>query len=494
MYHRINKYAITYLLHDNDVLVVGGGKVATRKVKTLLEQGVKRIRVVAKTTTPALEELHLAKRICLEKRAFECSDLDGVALVFTATNHSETNQSVIQAAQSVKIPVCAVDEHWYQGSFITPATTQCDDITVSVSTGGKACRRSRLIKEWVAKHLKNSHSPTLWMIGTDHLHLPIKEREPLHLHGKRYDEVSKILALLSPIHEFMILNTCNRVEIYAILQPSEQIIKSITHIMRLDEYSENQYYTFQGEAAFAHLAKVTAGLLSQTPGENYITAQLKESLTTAIDAGYAGRLLQDVVEITLHTARQIRNTVAPILHCTEIEELALKYIQMQTELLQNQHVMIIGTGVIGQALIQSFTPHTAHITWVYHKNCPTLPEDSSIALCQLNHLKDQLESTDIIITAVDVDNPILHQGHTPFFDIDRKVLAIDLSLPRNIAQNITEMLPQLKLVNLDDLKHWYRREICNMEEIMQLAQHQIDTDQKSYTQFLNSLIGNNHEH
>ena len=109
------------------------------------------------------------------------------------------------------------------------------------------------------------------------------------------------------IHEFLLLNTCNRVEIIAVVASETAENGILPHSMGFSSLKESKYYIKTGEKAFEHLCLVTAGMLSQTPGENHITAQIKEALETAKTRKWAGNMLQEWISSALFISKEIKN-------------------------------------------------------------------------------------------------------------------------------------------------------------------------------------------
>jgi precorrin-2 dehydrogenase/sirohydrochlorin ferrochelatase len=115
------------------VVIIGGGAVAARKARGLLEAGAARVRVVS----PALDEAmpagieHVAAR-------YKPSHLDGAALVFAATDMPEVNDAVVRDARQRGILVNRADEGSASGDFATPAVHRNGSVTVTVSAGSAA--------------------------------------------------------------------------------------------------------------------------------------------------------------------------------------------------------------------------------------------------------------------------------------------------------------------------------------------------------------------
>jgi len=117
-------------------LVVGGGAVALRKVRTLLDHGA-RLTVVAPQATAALDRLAERGRIALRRRAYRTSDLRGVRLVFVATNDEALNRRVAAEARRRGLLTNVVDDP-QMCDFIVPSILRRGRLLLAVSTEG-AC-------------------------------------------------------------------------------------------------------------------------------------------------------------------------------------------------------------------------------------------------------------------------------------------------------------------------------------------------------------------
>jgi len=126
------------LFHDvrgANALVVGGGTVASRKIRALLSRGAV-VTVVAKEfSRPVAEWIRRGDLRAIQGR-FSPGHLDGAALVFAATDDRRVNAEVSREAIRRNIPVNVADAPELC-SFILPAVLQEEEFTLAVSTGGK---------------------------------------------------------------------------------------------------------------------------------------------------------------------------------------------------------------------------------------------------------------------------------------------------------------------------------------------------------------------
>jgi precorrin-2 dehydrogenase / sirohydrochlorin ferrochelatase len=128
-----NYYPIMLDLTGKRVVVIGGGKVAERKVKGLKEADAN-ITVVAPTVTPFLEQLAEQKNIQWIKKIFSPEDVKDAFLIVAATDKREVNQMVMKAAKPHQL-VNVVDDPEHS-NFHVPAVVRRGRLNIAVSTGG----------------------------------------------------------------------------------------------------------------------------------------------------------------------------------------------------------------------------------------------------------------------------------------------------------------------------------------------------------------------
>ncbi|MEI6890730.1 MAG: NAD(P)-dependent oxidoreductase [Pontiella sp.] len=486
-----NGIHINIFLRDRACLVVGGGKVALRKIRLLLDTGAL-ITVVSPEVNEDLAVLIQQDKVNYLERRFEEPDIVGNIMVYAATNSRGINRKVLDACREQGVLCCCVDGNWAQSDFTTPALSRHKQMTLSVSSGGKNCRQSKMVKNSLARHLKMMDAAHLVVVGTDHHHLNVEEREPFHLTGHRFERAGFMIMQLWGIHEFMVLNTCNRVEIIAVVSKETAENGILRHILGFTNLKEDKFYLKEGRDAFQHLCLVTAGMLSQTPGENHITSQIKDALETAKQRGWAGNMTQEWISSALFVSKAIKNEVA-MLHSYEIEDLALRYLEAHGKNLSESTLMVLGAGMIGKGLVNDSLPKIGKIIWCYHVNQPEIPEGAAdkMELCTFNDMKNRITDADIIISATDSPGHILHMAHAPFFNQERPVAVIDLGMPRNIDPELDDLSSDITVTDLDGLKYWYRRELTDMDEVLTRSRSIVTANKDLYDKIANSFKGGN---
>ena len=134
-------YPIFLDLSGRRCVVVGGGEVANRKARKLLQA---RARVVVISPEIAAELESVAVEI--HRRSYREGDLEGAYLAFAATNSREANAAVAREAKERGVPINVADRP-SEGDFALPSTLRRGRLQVAVSTGGASPALARRIKE-----------------------------------------------------------------------------------------------------------------------------------------------------------------------------------------------------------------------------------------------------------------------------------------------------------------------------------------------------------
>ncbi len=139
-------YPIMLNLSGRICVVVGGGPVAERKTRGLLEAGA-RVRVVSPNVTDALAELARAEAVEWIAREYAEGDLAGATLAFAATDRPETNAQVVSEARAQGMMANAADGE-SEGDFIVPAVLRRGELVLTASASGAGPAVSaRIIRE-----------------------------------------------------------------------------------------------------------------------------------------------------------------------------------------------------------------------------------------------------------------------------------------------------------------------------------------------------------
>lgn len=129
----MNYYPVHICLQDKIVTIIGGGKIAQRKIALLLKTNAT-IIIISPSITQTIEDWVKKNKVEWRKKMFEPSDIIGSHLVFALTNNAEVNKGVLDATTSHQWVNIATDRN--KSTFHVPAQIQQGPLSITVSTAG----------------------------------------------------------------------------------------------------------------------------------------------------------------------------------------------------------------------------------------------------------------------------------------------------------------------------------------------------------------------
>ena len=220
VYQTMSYYPILLELGGKKVLVVGGGRVAQRKIETLLEYGAL-IFIISRELTPNLKRLVEDKKITRLGTDFREQDLDEAFLVIAATDDKRLNHKISESAQKRGQLINAVDQP-VDCNYIVPSIVKKGDLLIAISTSGKSPALAKKIREKLDREFGAGYEMFLGLMG--------RLRGKILSMGLPREENSRIFHEIidSGILESLAINDWDEVEsiLYRIL-PGDIAIKDI---------------------------------------------------------------------------------------------------------------------------------------------------------------------------------------------------------------------------------------------------------------------------
>lgn len=156
-------YPVFVELEGKTIVVVGGGKVAQRKIKAFLEYGA-HVCVISKEVTTPLRRYIDEGRIEFLGDRFSEDKLDGALLVIAATDDPDVNRQISLAAHKKNILVNAVDQP-SDCSFIVPSIVKSGDLILAISTSGKSPAFAKRLRKEMEKKFGPHYGSFLNLMG-----------------------------------------------------------------------------------------------------------------------------------------------------------------------------------------------------------------------------------------------------------------------------------------------------------------------------------------
>lgn len=166
-------YPVFLDLTDSPCLVVGGGQVGERKVKTLQAAGA-RVFLISRDLTPYLNEESESGRVQLIAPSFKTNFLEGMFLVIGATDDMKLNEKIGREARKRKV-LCNIVDRPKDCNFILPSLVSRGDLTIAVSTGGKSPALAKKIRQELEERFTEVYGRYLDLLGR--LRIEVQNRQ-----------------------------------------------------------------------------------------------------------------------------------------------------------------------------------------------------------------------------------------------------------------------------------------------------------------------------
>jgi len=330
---------------------------------------------------------------------------------------------------------------------------------------------------------------TIALTGLSHHTCPVELRERLSFPDHQLPEALRTLKQQINEGGVVILNTCNRVEVYARGEDSPERLHELIrefiaawHKIEPGSFIEH-LYEHQNRDAVAHLFKVTASLDSMVVGEDQILGQVHDAYLAARTEGATDKILHALFQRAFKVAKEVRTKTNINVGKVSVSSVAVDLAASIFSDLSSKNVMVIGSGETGQLALKSLVEKgvgnvlVANRTLAKAEEIAGLYQGEAIALEQLT---DQLHRADIIITSTSSEVPIL--SVKDFKHALRKrnkapMFVIDIAVPRDVDPAVSA-LDNVYCYDMDDLESVARQNLesrrAELVKCLELVEHQVD--------------------
>ncbi|MGJ3242621.1 MAG: glutamyl-tRNA reductase [Opitutales bacterium] len=301
---------------------------------------------------------------------------------------------------------------------------------------------------------------SVFVLGSSHRTASLEMREQLALSSGEIGDLYHRLKATPGLEEYLVLNTCNRVEIYGVAESSEARRQVRATLCRQHHLDTDTFirHTFQcgNHEAIEHLFAVAAGIDSQMVGETEIFGQVKAAYSEAQAAGGTGPVLNRIFQKSFAVAKWARTHTDIGRGNTSVGAVAVELAQRIFGDLQGSDVLLLGSGDVGEKTAQALQSRGAPSITVASRRrqrAQDLAHRFGGAAIDFTDVGDQLHRFDIILTSTRSATPVLGEPQVrralqrrPA----RPLFLIDLALPRDIDPAAAD-IGNVFLYNLDDL-------------------------------------------
>ena len=278
----------------------------------------------------------------------------------------------------------------------------------------------------------------LLYVGVTHRVAPLSFLERVHFSDEEKKKALLKLKAEKGILEDVILSTCNRTELYLVVDQLHTGRYYSKHFLadwfQIDIEELEPYLTFkEGNKALEHLFRVSIGLDSKIVGETQVLGQLKQAFLSAQETGTTGIVLNQAFRQAVTFAKRMHDVYRINARPMSIGLTSLQMLDKEDLDYENTKIVVIGLGEIGQLVtkyvLQRPFQSIRLVNRTLSKANPYLTEER-IQAYSWDQLEEAVKDADIIFTAIKSEGYILYPHM-----VKAGAIVFDLCLPRTCHPN-----------------------------------------------------------
>jgi glutamyl-tRNA reductase len=286
-------------------------------------------------------------------------------------------------------------------------------------------------------------------VGISHDHAPLDLLERVTIPEDEFGKVLGALLANANIQEAVVVSTCLRTEVYAVIDRFHGAVDEITATLAAhrevdaDELAEHRTIQFDRGVA-NHLFRVAAGLKSVVPGEFEVLGQLRRSLERAEEEHAVGPELSELFQRSMSAGRRVRAETAIARGTTSFAQATVDLVRRQVgSALTTSSVSVVGAGQLAEGVVRGLVGLTEGPATIAVVNrtfetaqAMTAPlGDGRVTVAPWDDLLNVVRSSAITVFAADVPEVLVTAG-----DLDnRERLIVDLGMPRCVDASVDSL-------------------------------------------------------
>ena len=325
----------------------------------------------------------------------------------------------------------------------------------------------------------------LLYVGVTHRVAPLSILERVHFSDEEKKEALLKLKAEKSILEDVILSTCNRTELYLVVDQLHTGRYYSKHFLadwfQIDIEELEPYLTFkEGNEALEHLFRVSIGLDSKIVGETQVLGQLKQAFLSAQETGTTGIVLNQAFRQAVTFAKRMHDVYRINARPMSIGLTSLQMLDKEDLDYENTKIVVIGLGEIGQLVtkyvLQRPFQSIRLVNRTLSKANPYLTEER-IQAYSWDQLEEAVKDADIIFTAIKSEGYILYPHM-----VKAGAIVFDLCLPRTCHPNSA-----ITIYNLENITSELQAFFEERNEIAKNIEAEISSELVSFEEWKQQL-------
>ena len=330
---------------------------------------------------------------------------------------------------------------------------------------------------------------SLVTIGMNHKTANLDIREKLSVDKNESHNILKKLHSMPLIEEVFLLSTCNRTELYCEIDDLQYVDNVSKWLLKQKGLSskdfEDNMYSYSDSSVVRHALNVASGLDSMIIGEPQILGQFKDAFNEANNAGTIGKNLDRLFQYAFSTAKEVRTDTKIGANSLSIANVAVSLTDQFYDDLSEKSALLIGAGETIYIAAKNLKKKNIKNIFIANRtieNAENIAKEVSGTAISLKNIPGQIKNSDIIISAVSGNVPLIGKGAIETALKYRKhkpIYMVDLGVPRNIESEVKD-LSDIFLYTLDNIQELVKKNYRTRKEATFDAQNIIDTRVEEY--------------
>ncbi|MGE6629054.1 glutamyl-tRNA reductase [Bacillus sp. NPDC077027] len=335
------------------------------------------------------------------------------------------------------------------------------------------------------------------VVGLDYKTAPVEIREQLSFESSQLGEAMSKLKEEKSILENIVISTCNRTEIYAVV---DQLHTGRFYIKRfladwfgLEKEDVSPYLRFyENDGAVEHLFRVACGLDSMIIGETQILGQVRASFKVAQEEDTIGTVFNYLFKQAVTVAKRSHAETDIASNAVSVSYAAVELAKKIFGRLNDKHVLILGAGKMGELAAQNLQGQGIGQVTVINRTfekAEELANRFSGEPRSLNQLEKTLSEADIVISSTGAKQFVITKGMLEKANKHRKgrpLFMVDIAVPRDLDPSISEVEGAF-LYDIDDLEGIVAANLKERRAVAEQVELLIEAEIVEFKHWLNTL-------
>jgi len=339
---------------------------------------------------------------------------------------------------------------------------------------------------------------SLLIVGINHRTAAVEIRERLAFRDDELAPALSRLKLVAPaVSEAALISTCNRVEIVAVADETDQAANELIGFLAAERGVEphlfaDAIYRFEGREAARHLFRVGTSLDSMVIGEPQILGQLKDAYVRAAEAGTVGLVLHRAFHRAFSAAKKVRERTLIGHGAVSVSSAAINLARQIFDSFEKKTVLLMGAGDMAETTARQLVRLGVESLLITNRTF-----DRAVALARtlggtavpFDSYRPYLKIADVVIGSLTTNRPLLAGSDIEGVLHERKyrpMFLIDLGVPRNFHESLNE-LDNVYVYNIDDLAAVTDDTREEREREAQKAETIVEVELESFWRWLSGL-------